>query len=239
MLPAYLINLDRRPDRLEACTRALRPLEGLIALTRVAAVEGRSLEIDETLRARINPWNLTEIPEAHMRSIVGCTLSHLQAWQTLLHTDAPWALVMEDDARPIKPQRLAADFSRVLKKLPADADLVWLNDWDRPHAPGRGAALALRLRKLRARLQAATGTIVIQKWIPRIEMTSEACLVSREGAKKLCAALGNDLGAVDHHIMLHAQREPKFRAFQCRPALFTQADRGDTNIQESRTEPTG
>ena len=83
-----VINLDRRPDRLQRFARQAERC-GLRGFRRVAAVDGQKLSMNPKIRRlfRGNDHN-------YRRGIVGCALSHLDLWRTIRTP----TLVFEDDA---------------------------------------------------------------------------------------------------------------------------------------------
>ena len=82
MLPVYVVNLDRRPDRWAAISAKLDRLG--IKATRIAAVDKESLAGDPAL---------LRMGAGH----VACARSHYKAMQALVDSGAPAALVLEDD----------------------------------------------------------------------------------------------------------------------------------------------
>lgn len=83
-LPIYVINLDRRPDRLEAITADLDRLG--LQFERIQAIDG------EELPDRQSPVRLLTTAEW------GCLASHCLALKQFLATPHPAALILEDDA---------------------------------------------------------------------------------------------------------------------------------------------
>lgn len=81
-LPVYVINLDRRPDRLAIVTDNLNRIG--LAFTRIAAVDGRTLVNDPAVR-QMGPGH------------AACFRSHQKAMSALLGSGAPAALILEDD----------------------------------------------------------------------------------------------------------------------------------------------
>ena len=79
-LPVYVINLDRRPDRLATITRDLDRLG--LEFERVAAIDARDAEF--------HGLHLTKGEAA-------CALSHCAALHMFLDTDHAAAMIMEDD----------------------------------------------------------------------------------------------------------------------------------------------
>jgi len=97
MLPpncrCYLINLDRSSDRLEAMHAHLTQLG--IEYERVPGIDGAKLdEATFQKHTRINRYY-----KPLRRGEVGCYLSHNKALQCFLDSDAPYALILEDDAQ--------------------------------------------------------------------------------------------------------------------------------------------
>lgn len=80
MLPVYVINLDRRPDRLESISENLQKVG--IEWERVQAIDGMNLEGTEWLD----------------QASLACSQSHQKAMQMLLDSPHPAALILEDDA---------------------------------------------------------------------------------------------------------------------------------------------
>jgi glycosyl transferase family 25 len=87
----YLINLERRPDRLAAMTARAADL-GLM-LDRVEAVEAATVEPTALDRWFETDGPLGEIP----RGDKACLLSHRLAWQTFLAGSDRHAVFLEDD----------------------------------------------------------------------------------------------------------------------------------------------
>lgn len=95
--PVFVVNLAAEPARLARIEANLCEV-GVSAYHRFEAVSGRALS-DKVLRESVDRdyfmnWygRLPSVGE------VGCTLSHLGVYEQLLATEAPFALVLEDDA---------------------------------------------------------------------------------------------------------------------------------------------
>ena len=80
MLPVYVINLDRRPDRLASISENLQKIG--VPWERVPAIDGMNLQGTKWLD----------------QSSLACSLSHRKAMRTLLDSPHPAALILEDDA---------------------------------------------------------------------------------------------------------------------------------------------
>lgn len=114
----YLINLDRRPDRLATMT-AEAGKAGL-GLDRLAAVDARDPgNAADAQRYFAATGPLGPLPLGDRC----CTLSHRLAWQALVTSGAPYAAVLEDDVRlaPAAARLLAGD-----AWIPPGTDLIKL-----------------------------------------------------------------------------------------------------------------
>lgn len=157
-LRAIVVNLERRPDRMDGCTtRLLGRCPGL-QFDRFIATDGRVTPIPETEVAM--SWhtarNVTYQKQRSMRKgwddldtyverrlplsggERGCASSHIRAWRHCLEQagadDRRPLLVLEDDAAPTAT--FAATFERVWSILPADCGVLYLGysqaaDWRR------------------------------------------------------------------------------------------------------------
>ena len=83
-LVAYVINLDRRPDRFSDFLRNFKDTNFLV--TRVSALDGRSFSVSPDLPLSSNEQ--------------ACWLSHLKVIDMFIESEAEHCLVFEDDAVP-------------------------------------------------------------------------------------------------------------------------------------------
>lgn len=122
--PAYVINLERAPERRLYIMSHLRSLG--IEPTLVPAFDGRKLSMDEVVAdGRYNdevsrktfdrPLSMAEI---------GCGLSHLSVYQRMVRDNTPVALVSEDDAQFVPDARHRIEAA--LKAAPADWGIIQL-----------------------------------------------------------------------------------------------------------------
>ena len=108
----YLINLDRRADRLAAMAQESR--KAGLSFTRIAAMDGQSPASQAPMRERFAAGGpLGPLPTGDRC----CTLSHRRTWEALVESGAPYAAVFEDDVR------LTAAAAALL----TDAERGWLN----------------------------------------------------------------------------------------------------------------
>lgn len=175
--PAYIVNLDRRPDRLQSALAAIQNA-GYHHVIRVAAVDG--LQRDSLARA----WSALDNPlfdnaprhrDFQHPGHQGCFLSHVLLWEWIARGEAPYATVFEDDVL-FHPawHWLAPEY---LRRTPADWDIVHLGH----HA----------YRDM--------GTV----WAARVPVQSTAAyMVTRSGAAALARAIRAQpaVGVIDQMI---------------------------------------
>ena len=126
---AYVINLDRRVDRLKSFIDYHPYFRGKVR--RHKAVDGISLHLTPKLSALLKPndffWK---------KAVSGCALSHLKLW-TMLYNDCKEIqtyLIMEDDVR-LKPNWSEA-WLKVQSKIPSGWECVYLGGVLPPNKDG-------------------------------------------------------------------------------------------------------
>ena len=116
--PIYYINLDGQPER-KIYMEAQFKYWDIENYTRVAAYDGREDDLGSILKGKY--------PDNMLSGEVGCTTSHLKAIKLFLEeSDAPCALIMEDDCSldPVSHWRFTwKDF---YSKKPYDYDVIQL-----------------------------------------------------------------------------------------------------------------
>ena len=94
-LRCYVINLDSSTQRLDEFNAAFNKTN--LNIERISAVDGNLIDIeafsDENLCKK-------QMGRGLQPGEVGCYLSHKKAIKQFLSTDAPYAIVFEDDAGP-------------------------------------------------------------------------------------------------------------------------------------------
>jgi len=218
---AYVVSLAKRPERLAAFQQHLKEtgLEACIDIEPFVAVDGSQLDL-ESLKPRISPWNLEHMTEGRLRGNLGCTLSHVELWRRVGEQSGP-VLIMEDDARlaaGIDAQMVAS----ALERLPADADFVYLNDYNYGVRAGVTARLRRKITHLSG-LDMRPRSVTFGA-MPDVLATTEAYVVAPAYGRRLSTTIGNELGAVDRQVQLFNSRA-QGKVYQAEPPLFGQADR--------------
>jgi GR25 family glycosyltransferase involved in LPS biosynthesis len=128
---AYVINLDRRADRMERLWQNNPELKGRVK--RWSAVDGKALRLTPALERFLRPndffWK---------KAVAGCALSHLGLWWKLAtdHPDIQNYLVLEDDVK-FTPNWEGA-WQRALTEghVPDDYDILYLGGVLPPNREG-------------------------------------------------------------------------------------------------------
>jgi len=125
----YVINLDRRSDRIQNFIAHHPSLKG--HLRRIPAYDGKKIKLTPSLTRLFKTndffWK---------KAVMGCALSHMKTWSNLLSEppEIQSYLILEDDAR-LDPNWLQA-WKLAYPGLPADWDCVYLGGILPPNRPG-------------------------------------------------------------------------------------------------------
>lgn len=132
-MQAYLINLDRSPERLAEADAQLRAAG--VAYVRVPAVDGLALPPRERRRA-VNRLRYclihADLPNA---GTVGCALSHQAVYRRMAEAGVPLAAVFEDDVTVPEPACLREALARIEATDEPAVPTVWRLG-RRPGEPG-------------------------------------------------------------------------------------------------------
>ena len=115
--PVYVINLDGEPHRWKAAEDMLKYWE-VENYTRISAYDGREDDLSDILKGRY--------PDQMTSGEVGCTTSHLKAMKEFLKTDAPCALMMEDDCDISTAFHWGFTWKDFYSQVPYDYDVIQL-----------------------------------------------------------------------------------------------------------------
>jgi GR25 family glycosyltransferase involved in LPS biosynthesis len=116
---AYVINLERRSDRLNKLWSNSPELKERVE--RWPAVDGRALTMTPAIAALLKPNDFM-----WKKAIAGCALSHLGLWWKLANEtqEVNSYLILEDDVK-FAPE-WEAKWKRALPNVPEDADIIYL-----------------------------------------------------------------------------------------------------------------
>jgi GR25 family glycosyltransferase involved in LPS biosynthesis len=145
---AWIINLDRRADRLELFKKTHPGLAN--HLMRLAAFDGRGLALTPKIAQLFGPHDFK-----WKKSVMGCALSHLAVWMQLVNEkpDINTYLVLEDDARLSPEWRGAWERAVDNGHLPEGWDLVYLGGILPPNRAGFESAAVEKINASVARVK--------------------------------------------------------------------------------------
>jgi glycosyl transferase family 25 len=171
---AYCINLDEHDQKWKRCQ--IEGASANLGFTRIPGTRGSYLP-DSILT------NLGEGVSDKFKGTLGCFLSHLHAWELFLKSNKDFALVVEDDFRPmVRFPSTIASFG-----LPDSFDICWMNERMDLSKPGSPVFKDIQhaVRKRASSNWRACG--------------AEGYIISRSGAVKLTQYVQEDglLGDVD------------------------------------------
>lgn len=216
---AYLINLERRPDRLRKMTEQLNALG--IAFERIDALDARGASDEELSRQFRDNGPLGIIPKGDKC----CALSHMRAWQAFAQSGDRYGLILEDD---VALEANAAPLLRDSSWIPPAVDLVKIERFGPPNQRvlideridiGNGR----KIGRLRSRHTGAA-----------------AYILSSETARTLVDS--GELWALPvDHLLFNLNNSPtanRLRPYQMTPAIAHQTPSlgGDTDIDEWRVK---
>lgn len=164
MLPVFLINLERSTERLQKSSEELKKFG--ISFTRVPAVDGASLT--EADKAKWLAPDYSGYYKKLAAAELGCYLSHIHCWQTIVEQKIESAVILEDD---FELQENFVDVVEQMKSAPIEWDCVKLTE----HPIKRKARFTVK--------HGASDLIVYDK----IPSRTGAYIISLEGAKKMLA----------------------------------------------------
>lgn len=127
----YLINLDRRPDRLERFMNSLDNSDMKdMKVLRMNAVDGSEIDItrvplSETAKGELKQIETTGFRSKHYqltRGAIGCYLSHVKVWKDIVEKGHKNGLIFEDDVT--LPENMYERMMNSMKGVPDDWDVL-------------------------------------------------------------------------------------------------------------------
>ena len=199
---AYVINLDRRQDRLKSFVEHHPYFKGKVR--RHKAVDGLSLKLTPRLSSLLKPndffWK---------KAVSGCALSHLKLWTMLLcdSEEIQSYLIMEDDAR-LNPG-WKDKWSQIYSKLPDNWECIYLGGVLPPNRDG--FKQVLEETRVPGLCRIAPNTFFGQSVPSRqFHFCAYAYVLSRAGVKKLIKSIEEHGGiwtSADHVLFNSLNKE--------------------------------
>ena len=172
----FVINLDRRADRMEKFYGAHPDLDGVV--TRYKAVDGRATKLSPEIAKIFAPndffWK---------KAVLGCALSHMGLWWKLVNDQSEIGnyLIFEDDAKMVPGWRDTLEAS--MEHVPEDYDVLYLGGILPPNRAGFEGVLE-QVTKYYSRIK--PNQFFGQKEpAPYFHSCAYAYVLSRKGADKI------------------------------------------------------
>ena len=197
---AYVINLDRRADRLEKFRTTHPDISG--AVERWPATDGKTIKLTPELAKLFGPndffWK---------KAVMGCALSHLGLWWKLMNEkpDIKNFLIFEDDARLLPGWQETLQLS--LNHLPEDYDVLYLGGILPPNRAGFDRLLEPVTKyysRIRPHQMFGQPTPT-----PYFHSCAYAYIISRKGAMKVIESIQQKEGywtSADHMLCSPCER---------------------------------
>lgn len=199
-LRTYVINLERRPERLLEFVKTNN--QELLSYEVVCGVDGKHLKPD------IKVQKIFETGDYNFRrGIVGCGYSHLKVWSRFLESGADYAIVLEDDCT--LSYRFNDKILHLLNAYSGDFDLMFMY-WN-PYDPVANANKVVQFAKPTAQLW------TVEESFKKSMGSAVAYLLTPKAAKHLLEWV-NKFGmpnAVDTNMM----NQPGLRIMYSNPML--------------------
>lgn len=123
---AYVINLERSKERYDYVKNNIEALG--VQVERISAIDGNALtdvEISEKADLKTYKQFLGHLPKL---GTIGCSLSHIKAWQTFLDSNFEFAIIFEDDVS-FEPTKLKSTITQLIE----DKKLWDINNFETAH----------------------------------------------------------------------------------------------------------
>lgn len=127
----YVINLDRRVDRLEKFMKTYEESDmKSTELYKISAVDGSEIDISNIPLSEIAKSELKQIETTGFRSkhyqltrgAIGCYLSHVKIWRDIIEKNYRHGLIFEDDVN--LPKNINEKITKSMKDVPEDWDII-------------------------------------------------------------------------------------------------------------------
>ena len=115
IIEKFVINLKRRPDRLKAF-QEICPLKDVKV---IYGFDGHTINEESDKEKELFAKMPLKFPGE-----IGCFISHLRIYETIIKANIPYALIMEDDA--IFSKYFIVKFLSILRQLPSTIDILFI-----------------------------------------------------------------------------------------------------------------
>ena len=212
----YIINLDQSVDRWNRVSKIFENLN--LEVQRISAVDGRKKSAEE-LKSMRPPFEERHFWLKEMTpGEIGCYLSHVKAWKSLLETEEEWALIMEDD---LTMRENALEFISDDSWIPDGVGLIQVTARE-PSGEDICERKTLPITGKSAQL------VNVIHWN---YMGTLAYMINRETARKCLEISHKIIGPIDDILFLYPSPARKFSiAWGLAPAAFFSNDEIESTV---------
>jgi GR25 family glycosyltransferase involved in LPS biosynthesis len=175
-IPVYIINLKQDTQRLSDTLRECRE-QKLINITRIDAVNGKELDDSEIQKVATFIGRNTAT-----KSIIGCAMSHIKTWETILENNNNIALIFEDDISLCN--NFVDQLKSKLEAIPNDFDMLYIGcevGCDVNNKSNMDMTVTRMLLGKGYNFEIINSEI----YVPRFPLAFHAYIVSKKGVHKL------------------------------------------------------
>lgn len=210
-MKAYVINLKKRPDRLNRFMENIGNYLKNTDLEIIEGIDGQEIDpYDDFHRKNVNPWNYKHLNDKSLRGVIGCCRSHMKAYEKIISDNVPYALIFEDDAYPsVESEKIEYYLDSL--EIPEKFSVIYLNKFRKSPVNNRNFTLKEALS-------------------PKGE-TAESYIISNHYAKIVYDYCKTNIGAIDAHIDQCHGIHKEEKHFSTIDEIFYQYDRRDSNIR--------
>lgn len=115
----YIINLDKDTDRLKKTIKQCEKIKSINQPIRISGIYGKHLS-----KRELNNFVSPLYSKIGSSSAIGCSLSHIKAWKSMLKNNDDTALFLEDDVTI--NNNFMEYFSKIYPSIPKDYYIIYL-----------------------------------------------------------------------------------------------------------------
>ena len=213
-MKGFVINLKKRPDRLERFKNVVQYHLSSVDIEVIEAQDGQLINLKNSfILKNVNEWNFKYLNEKTLRGVIGCCLSHLKCYKRVIDSNENYSIIFEDDCDVKKSDSI--NINEIIKNLfiPEKFGIIFLNDYD------GGGHKNIGIESLS------------QYNIITCAKTTESYIISKEFAKIMYYENIKNIGAIDEHMSQLLSKYPEYPFYELKKPLFIQHDRRDSDIR--------
>ncbi|HEY9701924.1 MAG TPA: glycosyltransferase family 25 protein [Allocoleopsis sp.] len=225
----YVINLDKDTSRFEKVSQEIRTKLGKIP-TRIKGIYGKDLSYEQK-KKHCSPF----YARIGSRSAIGCAMSHMKAWETMISNGDSDALILEDDVTI--SSNFLETFDKIKETIPKDFYIVYLGCVGLCDIEKRYDLTYSMIKLFTSKYSKQVIKINENVYVPALPLALHGYILSRKGAEYLLENIRKDKIKfhIDFQILKYLYTVP---SYAISPQLIFQDDVDiDTSNNVSDTYP--